>query len=80
MIPTIEDIVAGLRGGTIGYDEAIHWLSEHKRLAALRDEFAANAMSFVVVTSTDHKENLREKFSRECYAIADAMLAERSKP
>lgn len=79
MIPTIEDIVAGLRDGTIDYDEAIHWLNEHKRLAAeatLRDEFACAALQGVL---QELDPALSGPVARFSYEIADAMLKERSR-
>lgn len=32
MIPTIKDICDGLKRGDYTLEQAIHWLSEHKRM------------------------------------------------
>jgi hypothetical protein len=41
MIPTIEDIVAGLIAGTYTAQQAIAWLYKHKELSAEQSALAA---------------------------------------
>lgn len=56
---------------------------------SLRDYFAGQALAAVAAFWAKHEPTMNPKFSAEgdrlliaadCYAIADAMLAERSKP
>jgi hypothetical protein len=53
MIPTIEDIVAGLIAGTYTAQQAIAWLYKHKELSAEQSALAALSGVRVPVEPTD---------------------------
>jgi hypothetical protein len=74
MIPTIETIVDNLIDGFCTSAQAVTWLHQHAADAGrdLRDGFAAAALSCAM---PDKAESLAEF----AYAVADAMLKERTK-
>lgn len=53
------------------------WVKDHPGMT-MRDYFAAQAMRIIYVQSYS-RDDLHPLFARECYALADAMIAERSK-
>jgi hypothetical protein len=86
MIPTIEDIIAGLIAGRYNAEQAEAWISRHVEIAtdeiALRDHFAGAALPAVITAcASDTRkpgEAQEEYFARRCWHVADAMLAARS--
>lgn len=82
MIPTIEQIIEDLAAGSITKQQAISWMHIHAEGAAneLRDHFAANAMTEVLAQKDAHDGREWFNVAWIAYQIADAMLAERSKP
>jgi hypothetical protein len=85
MIPSIEDIFHSLSRGDMSFADAENFVRAHLALASdqdnMRDMFAAHAMSAFV-----HPEEwqstvgeLSRNVAFNAYALADAMIWERSK-
>jgi hypothetical protein len=61
VIPTIEDIVRGVKDGSIGFNQACRWLEEHVKLARnpVYDEerrmFAAMALQGLCASMPDER-------------------------
>lgn len=72
MIPTIEDIVASLLAGDMDGKEAIHWLNEHKKLAARvttpaspsADDILAELVAAVEAESALYRSGVQSSESR----------------
>ena len=87
MIPTIETIVEDLIAGKITKSQAVTWLLQHADDAHgdLRDYFAGKALQGFI-SAMPHMGTLRshtgevneESIAAQCFAFADAMLAERT--
>lgn len=89
MIPSIEEILAGLLSGRYTKEQATGWLHTHMDLARdagdasiLRDEFAGKALqgwySNPVVFERYGFDTPRD--AKEAYLVADAMMAARAAP
>lgn len=95
MIPTIENIVAGLLSGEYAKEQAIAWLRQHAEIneRELRDYFAARFAHAEMVTAgalpapardlahaaTKAGRTIEQQVAVNAYLLADAMLAERAK-
>jgi hypothetical protein len=90
MIPTVEEIIAGMESGTYSREQSIAWLKTHAESAGdehyaddLRDSFAAAALtgilakSFGDMTWQDLPISACNSTAKVAYAVADAMLRER---
>jgi hypothetical protein len=79
VIPTIEDIVRGVKDGSIGFNQACNWLEEHVKLAREaggadaeeRRYFAAMAMQGLLA-NPDHSELVHGHTNRAEVALASA--------
>ena len=76
MIPSLEQIIADLLSGRIVKAEAIHLIQKYIDMASLRDRFAGQAMQ--AITEPTDAPVKGPHIARIAYAIADAMLAERT--
>lgn len=77
MIPTIDEIIAGLAAGTYTPEQAKPWVATHISLAVAagrtRDMFAAAALEGQLATGV--RKPTREALAAECFAYADSMMA-----
>jgi hypothetical protein len=90
MIPTIEEIIAGVSTRQFTQLQAVKWLYQHIETSTdndgLRDHFAGLAMAIMWDAYDKGYCGLNDKdmpndtvIARGAYQIADAMLKERSK-
>jgi hypothetical protein len=82
MIPTIEQIIEDLLGGSITKQQAIGWLHQHA-YRDLRDDFAAAALQGLLADPDNFdpaKPIVQEAMAELAYEYANAMLAAREKP
>ena len=81
MIPSIEDIVAGVEAGKYTTQQAIAWLNKHVELALgddLRDHFAGLAMQGTYTNPISATREEKAYIAQHAYAMADAMLKART--
>lgn len=86
MIPTIQEIIAGLLNGSYTGKQAEHWIQRHIELAEdaargdLRDDFASKAMQGFLSSDTPEWHTKDENFpslASRAFVLADAMLKAR---
>ena len=82
MIPSIETIVEDLLSGVITKQRAITWLYQHAEDASyeMRDSFACAALASIQADYSRRDFNPIPQVATRAYELADAMMAERSKP
>lgn len=77
MIPTLDDILAGLHAGTYTVQQAKPWVAQHIQSAVAegrtRDLFAAAALEGKLATGM--KPATPDALAVECWSYADAMVA-----
>jgi len=85
MIPTIEQIVEGVKDGSITASQAVSWLHQHAEGAAndLRDGFAMAALPGLLVrrwedASGSVPKDVHAQWANAAYLLADAMMLRRA--
>lgn len=77
MIPTIEEIIAGLLSGDFTKEQALAWLDQHIELAVdrfdCRSMFAAAALQGRLAAGV--RPPNKASLATECFEYADAMVA-----
>lgn len=77
MIPTIDEIIAGVASGDFTQQQALEWIDEHIAIAVagfdLRSMYAAAALQGRLAAGV--RPPNKEALALECYEYADAMVA-----
>lgn len=88
MIPTIDQILAEVKAGTLEIGQASRWMNQHMESFAsemgmwnLRDHFAGIILGRMLAKhqTTPYSPDTRDALATECYYMADGMIKMRSK-